>query len=113
MARPMYYEEKPKGSIEAYTGRELHCKNWDAEAALRMLMNNLDPHVAVNPDELIVYGGSGRAVRNWREYNRIVTALQTMEDNETLCIQSGKPVYIVPTHKEAPRMVIANSIIAQ
>ncbi len=111
MARPMYYEEKPEGSIKAYTGRELHCKNWDAEAALRMLMNNLDPHVAVNPDELIVYGGSGRATRNWREYNRIVRALQTLEDNETLCIQSGKPVYIAPTHKEAPRVVIANSNI--
>ncbi|HEY9206777.1 MAG TPA: urocanate hydratase [Candidatus Methanoperedens sp.] len=111
MARPMYYEEKPEGSIRAYTGRELHCKNWDAEAALRMLMNNLDPDVAVNPDELIVYGGSGRAARNWREYNRIVKALQTLEDNETLCIQSGKPVYIAPTHKEAPRVVIANSNI--
>ncbi|KCZ71898.1 urocanate hydratase [Candidatus Methanoperedens nitroreducens] len=111
MARPMYYEEKPKGSIKAYTGGELHCKNWDAEAALRMLMNNLDPHVAVNPDELIVYGGSGRAARNWREYNRIVKALQTLENNETLCIQSGKPVYIAPTHKEAPRVIIANSNI--
>jgi urocanate hydratase len=107
----MYYEEKPKGSIKAYTGSALHCKNWDAEAALRMLMNNLDPHVAVNSDELIVYGGSGRAARNWREYNRIVNALQTLKDNETLCIQSGKPVYIAPTHKEAPRVVIANSNI--
>jgi len=111
MTRPMYYEEKPEGSIKAYTGSELHCKSWDAEAALRMLMNNLDPHVAVNPDELIVYGGSGRAARNWREYNRIVKALKTLENNETLCIQSGKPVYIAPTHKEAPRVVIANSNI--
>jgi urocanate hydratase len=111
MARPMYYEEKPNGSIKAYSGMKLHCKNWDAEAALRMLMNNLDPHVAINPDELIVYGGSGRAARNWREYNRIVNALQTLENNETLCIQSGKPVYIAPTHKEAPRVVIANSNI--
>ncbi len=111
MTRPMYYEEKPEGSIKAYTGTELHCKNWDAEAALRMLMNNLDPHVAVNPDELIVYGGGGRAARNWREYNRIVKALQELEDDETLCIQSGKPVYIAPTHKEAPRVVIANSNI--
>jgi urocanate hydratase len=111
MARPMYYEEKPEGSIKAYTGRQLHCKNWDAEAALRMLMNNLDPHVATNPDELIVYGGSGRAARNWREYHRIVKALQTLENTETLCIQSGKPVYIAPTHKEAPRVIIANSNI--
>jgi len=111
MARPMYYEEKPKGIIKAYTGRELHCRNWDAEAALRMLMNNLDPQVAVDPDELIVYGGSGRAARNWREYNRIVRALLTLGDDETLCIQSGKPVYIAPTHREAPRVVIANSNI--
>ncbi|MCX9073804.1 MAG: urocanate hydratase [Candidatus Methanoperedens sp.] len=111
MARPMYYEEKPEGSIRAYRGSDLHCKNWDAEAALRMLMNNLDPQVAVNPDELIVYGGTGRAARNWREYNRIVRALLTLEDDETLCIQSGKPVYIAPTHKEAPRVVIANSNI--
>lgn len=111
MARPMYYEEKPRVSIRAYTGRELHCKNWDAEAALRMLMNNLDPQVAVEPDELIVYGGSGRAARNWKEYNRIVSALMTLENDETLCIQSGKPVYIAPTHKEAPRVVIANSNI--
>ncbi len=111
MTRPMYYEEKPQGSIRAYTGSKLHCKNWDAEGALRMLMNNLDPDVAVAPDDLIVYGGSGRAARNWREYNRIVSALQTLEDNETLCIQSGKPVYIAPTHKEAPRVVIANTNI--
>ncbi|MFQ6055224.1 MAG: urocanate hydratase [Methanosarcinales archaeon] len=109
MTRPMYYEEKPEESIKAYTGNELHCKNWDAEAALRMLRNNLDPEVAVNPDELIVYGGSGRAARNWREYNRIAKALQTLENDETLCIQSGKPVYIAPTNKEAPRVIIANS----
>jgi urocanate hydratase len=111
MVRPMYYEEKPDGNIKAYTGRELHCNNWDAEAALRMLMNNLDPQVAVDPDELIVYGGSGRAARNWREYNRIVRALLTLEDDETLCIQSGKPVYIAPTHREAPKVIIANSNI--
>lgn len=111
MVRPMYYEEKPKRNIKAYTGKELHCRNWDAEAALRMLMNNLDPQVAVDPDELIVYGGSGRAARNWREYNRIVRALLTLEVDETLCIQSGKPVYIAPTHREAPRVVIANSNI--
>lgn len=111
MARPMYYEEKPRGSIRAYTGRKLHCRNWDAEAAMRMLMNNLDHQVAVDPDELIVYGGSGRAARNWKEYNRIVSALMTLENDETLCIQSGKPVYIAPTHKEAPRVVIANSNI--
>jgi urocanate hydratase len=109
MVRPMYYEYRPDGNIKAYTGTKLHCRNWDAEAALRMLMNNLDPRVAIDPDELIVYGGTGRAARNWMEYNRIVRALKTLEDDETLCIQSGKPVYIAPTHKGAPRVIIANS----
>lgn len=111
MARPMFFEEKPKEPIHAFTGTELHCKNWDAEAALRMLMNNIDPRVALKPDELIVYGGTGRAARNWREYNRIVAALKELGDEETLCVQSGKAVYIAPTHKEAPRVVIANSNI--
>ncbi len=109
MARPMFFEEKPKGPIHAPTGTELHCKNWDAEAAMRMLMNNIDPRVALKPDELIVYGGTGRAARNWREYNRIIAALKELGDEETLCVQSGKAVYIAPTHKEAPRVVIANS----
>ncbi len=109
--RPMYYEEKPKEKIHAPAGNELHCKNWDAEAAMRMLMNNLDPHVAVDTDELIVYGGTGRAARNWREYNRIVKALLKLENNETLCVQSGKPVYVAPTHQDAPRVILANSNI--
>jgi urocanate hydratase len=107
----MYYEEKPEDVIRAYTGTELHCRNWDTEAALRMLMNNLDPDVAVDSNELIVYGGSGRAARNWIEYHRIVRTLKTLKEDETLCIQSGKPVYIAPTHKAAPRVVIANSNI--
>lgn len=111
MTRPMYYEEKPEDVIRAYTGTELHCRNWDTEAALRMLMNNLDPDVAVDSNELIVYGGSGRAARNWIEYHRIVRTLKTLQEDETLCIQSGKPVYIAPTHKAAPRVVIANSNI--
>lgn len=111
MTRPMYYEEKPEDVIRAYTGTELHCRNWDTEAALRMLMNNLDPDVAVDSNELIVYGGSGRAARNWIEYHRIVRTLKTLKEDETLCIQSGKPVYIAPTHKAAPRVVIANSNI--
>lgn len=109
--RPMYYEEKPKEKIHAPIGNELHCKNWDAEAAMRMLMNNLDPQVAVDPDELIVYGGTGRAARNWREYNRIIKTLLKLENNETLCVQSGKPVYIAPTHQDAPRVILANSNI--
>jgi urocanate hydratase len=107
----MYYEEKPEDVIRAYTGTELHCRNWDTEAALRMLMNNLDPDVAVDSNELIVYGGSGRAARNWIEYHRIVRTLKTLQEDETLCIQSGKPVYIALTHKAAPRVVIANSNI--
>ncbi len=107
--RPMFYGERPKGRISAPHGTALHCKNWDAEAAMRMLMNNLDPAVAIDANELIVYGGSGRAARNWREYNRIIRALKELEDDETLCVQSGKPVYIAPTHKGAPRVIIANS----
>jgi len=105
----MYFEEKPPFPIEAYTGTELHCKTWDAEAALRMLMNNLNPIVAKDPENLIVYGGSGRAARNWKEYNRIVQALIELKKDETLCVQSGKPVYIAKTWSYAPRVVIANS----
>lgn len=109
MARPMYDEERPREPIRAPIGPQLSCKSWDSEAALRMLMNNLDPQVAVNPDELIVYGGAGRAARNWREYHRIVRALRDLESDETLCIQSGKPVYIARTHPQAPRVILANS----
>jgi len=105
----MYFEEKPEFPIKAYTGTELHCKTWDTEAALRMLMNNLNPIVAKDSENLIVYGGSGRAARNWREYNRIVQALKELGKDETLCVQSGKPVYIAKTWSYAPRVVIANS----
>ena len=111
MPRPMYMEEKPKEAIRAYTGTELHCKTWDAEAALRMLMNNLDSRVAVDWEQLIVYGGTGRAARNWKEYQKIVRALQALEPDETLCVQSGKAVYVARTHKEAPRVIIANANI--
>ena len=107
----MYHEEKPEGNIVPYTGKELHCKTWDTEAALRMLMNNLSPEVSLDPDNLIVYGGSGRAARNWKEYNRIVNALKNLDPDETLCVQSGKPVYVAQTHEEAPRVIIANSNI--
>ncbi len=105
----MYFEERPQFPIKAYTGTELHCKTWDTEAALRMLMNNLNPIVAKDPDNLIVYGGCGRVARNWKEYNRIVQALEELEKDETLCIQSGKPVYIAKTWEHCPRVVIANS----
>ena len=108
--RPMYMDLKPKKSLAADESAELlHCKTWDAEAAMRMLLNNLNPKVARNWEELIVYGGSGRAARNWKEYHKIITALKELEADETLCIQSGKPVYIAPTHTEAPRVIIANS----
>ena len=108
-SRPMYYEEKPKQEIRPATGRTLRCKTWEAEAALRMLENNVDPQVALAPDELIVYGGSGRAARNWREYNKIVEALKNLEPDETLLVQSGKPVGIIKTYMHAPRVLIANS----
>ena len=107
--RPMYFEEKPKHEIHAATGTKLRCRSWEAEAALRMLENNIDPKVALIADELIVYGGSGRAARNWHEYNKIVEALKNLESDETLLIQSGKPVGIIKTYKNSPRVLIANS----
>ncbi len=74
-----------------------------------MLMNNLDPDVAIQPEELIVYGGTGRAARNWKEYQRIVNVLKILEKDETLCIQSGKPVYVAKTHELSPRIIMANA----
>jgi urocanate hydratase len=95
--------------IRAATGTALSAKSWLTEAPLRMLMNNLDPGVAERPEELVVYGGIGRAARNWEAYDRIVASLKSLEDNETLLVQSGKPVGIFRTHKDAPRVLIANS----
>jgi len=95
--------------IHAPTGAELTCKGWVQEAALRMLMNNLDPGVAENPKELIVYGGIGRAARNWECYDTIVATLKRLENDETLLVQSGKPVGVFRTHEFAPRVLIANS----
>ncbi len=95
--------------IKANTGTNLQCKGWVQEAALRMLMNNLDPEVAERPEDLIVYGGLGKAARNWEAFDLIVKALKDLEENETLLIQSGKPVGILPTHKDAPRVLISNS----
>ncbi|KKO21125.1 MAG: urocanate hydratase [Candidatus Brocadia sp.] len=109
MTRPMFYEFRPQVPITAPRGTTRTCSDWDTEAALRMLMNNLDSDVAIQPEELIVYGGAGRAARNWKEYQRIVNALKTLKKDETLCIQSGKPVYVAKTHEWAPRVVIANS----
>ncbi|HET9726152.1 MAG TPA: urocanate hydratase [Gemmatimonadales bacterium] len=95
--------------ITAPTGTTLSCKGWHQEAALRMLMNNLDPAVAERPEELIVYGGSGKAARNWECYERIVATLRRLENDETLLVQSGKPVGVFRTHEEAPRVLIANA----
>src|SRR4051812_38749146 len=95
--------------ITAPRGTALSCKGWHQEAALRMLMNNLDPEVAERPDELIVYGGSGKAARNWECYERIVATLRRLENDETLLVQSGKPVGVFRTHEEAPRVLIANA----
>src|SRR6185436_11514169 len=96
-------------NIRAPRGATLNCKGWHQEAALRCLMNNLDPEVAEKPDELIVYGGAGKAARNWQAYDAIVRSLQSLENDETLLIQSGKPVGIFRTHDYAPRVLIANA----
>ncbi len=95
--------------IKAPTGNTLHCKNWISEAAFRMLQNNLDPDVAERPEDLIVYGGLGKAARNWEAYDKIIECLKKLEEDETLMIQSGKPVGILRSHKDAPRVLIANS----
>ncbi len=95
--------------VRAPTGATLSCKGWHQEAALRMLMNNLDPDVAEDPAQLIVYGGSGKAARNWECYERIVETLRRLENDETLLVQSGKPVGVFRTHPEAPRVLIANA----
>ncbi len=97
--------------VRSPRGRELRCRGWSQEAALRLLMNNLDPDVARDPEHLIVYGGRGKAARNWAAYERIVAALETLGNEETLLVQSGKPVGIFPTHAEAPRVLIVNAMI--
>ncbi len=95
--------------VRAPRGTTLSCKSWQQEAAMRMLMNNLDPEVAERPDDLVVYGGSGRAARSWAAFDAIVRSLQELENDETLLVQSGKPVGIFRTHTSAPRVLIANS----
>jgi urocanate hydratase len=97
--------------LRAPRGNKLHCKGWVQEAALRMMLNNLDPEVAEYPDELVVYGGSGKAARNWDALRGIVKSLLTLESNETLLVQSGKPVGRFPTHPDAPRVLLANSLL--
>jgi len=97
--------------VRAPRGRELSCQGWAQEAALRMLMNNLDPDVAERPEDLVVYGGTGKAARNWEAFERIVTSLRALEGDETLLVQSGKPVGVFRTHAGAPRVLIANSLL--
>jgi urocanate hydratase len=95
--------------VRAPRGRELSCRAWPQEAALRMLMNNLDPEVAERPDDLVVYGGTGRAARSWEAFDALVRTLRTLGDDETMLVQSGKPVGVLRTHEWAPRVLIANS----
>lgn len=95
--------------IRARRGSELVAKSWQTEAAVRMLMNNLDAEVAEDPQSLVVYGGIGRAARDWASFDRIVETLERLEDDETLLVQSGKPVGVFRTHPDAPRVLLANS----
>src|SRR5687768_10549364 len=96
-------------TVRAPRGTELSCRGWPQEAALRMLMNNLDPEVAERPDDLVVYGGTGKAARNWEAFDAIVRELRRLAADETLLVQSGKPVGVFRTHEWAPRVLIANS----
>src|SRR5216117_3868310 len=101
--------QRPVAPIRAPRGTALSCQGWPQEAALRMLMNNLDPDVAEDPDNLVVYGGTGRAARSWKAFDAIVRSLQSLASDETLLVQSGKPVGVFRTHEWAPRVLIANS----
>lgn len=96
-------------NLKAPRGNELNCKNWVTEAAYRMLLNNLDPEVAERPEDLVVYGGIGKAARDWESFDKIVEALKDLEEDQTLMIQSGKPVGVLRSHKDAPRVLLANS----
>src|ERR1700752_5206118 len=98
-------------AIRAPRGTVISCRSWQQEAALRMLMNNLDPEVAERPEDLIVYGGLGKAARNVESFELIVKALKDLNEDETLLVQSGKPVAILPTHKDAPRVIISKSML--
>ncbi|MBK5217602.1 MAG: urocanate hydratase, partial [Propionibacteriales bacterium] len=96
-------------TIKAAHGTKLTARSWQTEAPMRMLMNNLDPEVAEHPEELVVYGGSGKAARDWRSYEAIVRTLTDLREDETLLVQSGRPVGVMRTHEWAPRVLIANS----
>ncbi len=110
IATPPSTTARPR-TVRAPRGAEISCRGWQQEAALRMLMNNLDPEVAERPEELVVYGGSGKAARNWECFEAIVETLKRLGDEETLLVQSGKPVAVFRTHAEAPRVLIANSLL--
>src|SRR5262245_20426988 len=98
-----------RGPFRAPRGTQSSCKGWPQEAALRMLMNNLDPEVAEKPEDLVVYGGTGKAARNWESFHAIVNSLRELANDETLLVQSGKPVGIFRTHEYAPRVLLCNS----
>lgn len=100
-----------KRTIRAPHGRDLSCRGWVQEAAMRMLMNNLDPDVAERPEDLVVYGGIGKAARNWASFDKIVEELKRLKDDETLLVQSGKPVAVLPSHPDAPRVLLSNSML--
>src|SRR6202008_419153 len=108
---PVETEISPKTytPVRAPRGTTLTCKSWQQEAAMRMLMNNLDEEVAERPQDLVVYGGTGRAARSWEAYHAIVETLKSLDNDETLLVQSGKPVGVFKTHEDAPRVLIANS----
>ena len=103
--------QKGQRTVRAFRGSELHCKGWQQEAALRMLLNNLDPEVAERPEDLVVYGGIGKAARNWPAFDAIVDSLLKLENDQTLLVQSGKPVAVFPSHPLAPRVLISNSML--
>ena len=109
MPQPSAASSTARATVRAPHGSQLQAKSWLTEAPLRMLMNNLDPEVAERPEELIVYGGLGKAARNWEAYDAIVAALKALETDQSLLIQSGKPVGVFRTHPDAPRVLIANS----
>src|SRR3977135_750334 len=108
-SEPSVLSPANKGPFKAPRGTEITCKGWQQEAALRMLMNNLDPEVAEKPDDLVVYGGTGKAARNWECFHAIVRSLKDLAADETLLVQSGKPVAVFRTHEYAPRVLLCNS----
>src|SRR2546428_13984880 len=107
----MEMEGRPLKPVRAPRGRTLHCRSWQTEAPFRMIQNNLDPEVAEDWKNLVVYGGTGRAARSWPAFRAILKALRSLRVDETLLVQSGKPVGVVRTHAMAPRVLIANSLL--